>query len=54
MFDIKFTDKNMNVFTYTTGPHINDENVAMELFKKYTDKHFSGEKVHIMQVKKII
>ena len=54
MFDIKFTDKNLTTYTYTTSPHINDENVAMELFKKYTDKHFPGEKVHIMQVKKII
>ena len=54
MFDIKFTDKNMNVFTYTTPSQIDDEVVAMELFKEYTDKHFPGETVHIMQVKKII
>lgn len=54
MFDIKFTDKNLTTYTYTTSPQVNDEVVAMELFKKYTDEHFPGEKVHIKQVKKII
>ena len=54
MFDIKFTDKNLNTFTYTTSSQVDDENTAMEHFKKYTDKHFPGENVHIMQIKKII
>ena len=54
MFDIKFTDKNLNTYTYTTSPQVEDENTAMEHFKKYIDKHFPREKVHIVQVKKII